>query len=80
MSNTLLAFTATWCNPCKQMKPILDSLEEHDIVRYDADENRDMFDYYMIRAVPVFLVLDPDGKEVDRIVGSTTLERLTQNL
>ena len=77
----LLHFSATWCQPCKQMQPVLDKFlaENPDIVytKYDADENVSTFQDYEITGVPAF-VIKIDG-EADRYhKGIATLDKLTE--
>lgn len=42
----------------------------------DIDQNREMAAKYGVEAVPTFVILDADGKEVNRIVGAD-IEGLT---
>ena len=76
-SPTLLAFHATWCGPCRQMEPVVAEIEREGFrVRHvDIDQDRDLTIRYRVRAVPTFVIVERD-REVDRIVGGTTLERL----
>lgn len=61
----LLHFSATWCQPCKQMQPVIDRFLEKNpdisYVKYDADENVDIFQEYGITGVPA-LVAKVDGE------------------
>lgn len=62
----LIHFSATWCQPCKQMQPMLDKFiaDNPDIVytKYDADENVSIFQEHGITGVPAFIA-KVDGKE-----------------
>lgn len=81
MSNTILSFTATWCVPCKNMKSVVEKLPDPTrVISYDIDSAKDMFELYKVQGVPTFVVLDADGEEVQRIVGSTTYEKLASFL
>lgn len=62
-SNTLLfiSFKASWCKPCKEMKPFIDYLKEQykNINFYDIDiEDEDVesiTNYFNIKKVPTFI-------------------------
>jgi thioredoxin 1 len=63
----LIHFSATWCQPCKQMQPIIDKFlkDNPDIVyiKYDADEDVSVFQEQGIRGVPAFIG-KVDDKEI----------------
>ena len=65
-------FTADWCNPCKQMKPVIDKfISENSDIEYvlvDVDDQVDLVDEYEIKTVPTF-ISKIDGVIHDRISG-----------
>lgn len=72
---TVVDFSATWCGPCKVMKPIFESLadelgDKFNFVSIDVDENPELANKYQIQSIPAFVFLDEDGIEGDRKVGS----------
>ena len=80
----VLCFTATWCGPCKAMKPVMaqiaaDNADKFDINYVDIEENSDLATQYGIRGVPTYVVVK-DDKEVDRIVGATTKDKVLAKL
>ena len=68
----LVDFNATWCGPCRAMKPILEELSEettaYKIAAIDIDENIDLAEEYEVSSIPC-LVLFKGGEEVNRSVG-----------
>lgn len=73
----VLFFNATWCGPCRRMKPIVSSLRHqgYHLRDVDVDRHRDLAKKYNIRAVPTFVFLE-NGAEVSRFSGGTTPEHL----
>jgi len=63
----LVHFSAVWCQPCKQMQPVLDKFlsDNPDIIytKYDADKDVSVFQEHAITGVPAFIAI-VDGKEV----------------
>jgi thioredoxin 1 len=68
----LVDFNATWCGPCRMLKPTLDAIaaERSDVtvVGVDIDENMELAEEYEVFSIPC-LVLFKDGAEADRSVG-----------
>ncbi|MBR6413022.1 MAG: thioredoxin [Oscillospiraceae bacterium] len=75
----LVDFNATWCGPCRMLKPVLEEVaaERADvkIVGIDVDENRDLAGEYGVFSIPC-LVLIKDGAEADRSVGLVPKEQV----
>ena len=75
----LLHFTATWCQPCKQMEPLIAMLVSENLdINYDKVDVSDDFDpavEYGVKGVPTFIALK-DGIEVARHTGVATKEKL----
>ncbi|CAN5765976.1 thioredoxin domain-containing protein [soil metagenome] len=66
----LLDFGAEWCPPCKQMEPVLKSLENNQkgkfsLIKIDGGRDEAILKKYNVTALPVFIVLK-DGKQVWR--------------
>lgn len=78
--NKLIVFSATWCGPCKAMKPVVDQLDQSRVERYDIDQSRDKLEQYKVSAVPTFIAVDEAGTEINRIMGATTLSKLQELL
>jgi|TARA_B100000900_G_C20292027_1_gene598506 thiol-disulfide isomerase/thioredoxin len=78
-------FSATWCGPCKQFKPIMEELasEGYNIEFIDGDENREEAMKYNIRSVPTTIILEGEAfsyHESARIVGVRTKEEMIKEL
>ena len=72
---TLIDFSATWCGPCKIMKPVFNDLEDTyddrmNFVNIDIDENPELSRRYNINAVPTFIFLDKNGNVVVTMEGA----------
>ncbi len=75
----LVDFFATWCGPCKMLKPVLQQLETEEsdfvIAEVDVDNFEVLTTDYVITSMPT-LVWIKDGKEVHRHSGYLSLEAL----
>ena len=70
-------FSATWCGPCQQMRPIVSRLERqgYPIRQVDVDREPALASRFHISSIPAF-VLVINGREVSRVVGMTTESQL----
>lgn len=79
----LVDFWATWCPPCRQMRPILAQLaqERHDlrVVSLDVDVEQRTAVRYGVLSMPTFMVFR-DGEPVLRLVGARPKARLEREL
>ena len=68
--NIILQASSSWCSPCQQAKRYIKSINAEDKVAYiDVEENEALVAEYKIKNLPTFILLDFDGKEVERFVG-----------
>lgn len=72
---SVIDFYADWCGPCRQIAPLFHELESQlgetvNFYRVNVDEDRVTAMKYQIEAMPTFIFLDKEGKEIDRLVGA----------
>jgi thioredoxin 1 len=77
----ILYFTADWCNPCKQTRPIVEELNREQIMAkffiIDVDSEIEMAQDFEIKSVPTFVVIK-DNKEIHRVTGAKTRQQLEE--
>ncbi len=78
----IVDFTATWCPPCRQLKPILHQIEEEGlatIVEVDVDQHSGMARTFGASSIPNLLFV-VDGKVYGRMVGLQSKKDLVEKL
>ena len=80
---TFVELGSTTCIPCKQMVPVMKTIETKykDIVQvtfYDVGKHKDMVDKYQIRLIPTQVFLDKNGKEFFRHEGFYPAKEITK--
>ena len=77
----MLDFYADWCGPCQSMAPTVESLARagYAVRRINIDQQPDLARQYDVSAIPCFVVVQ-EGREIDRVTGMTTIERLKVKL
>ncbi len=75
--NTVLYFTADWCNPCQRTKPFAEELirDGASIEFIDVDSEIEMVKIFKILSVPTYIILK-DEQEIHRANGAKTKEQL----
>ena len=78
---TIKYFSAAWCGPCKAFKPVMNEIksEGYYVEFIDIDMLTDLAQQYNVRSVPT-VVIEEDGVEVDRLVGSVPKQALLNKL
>ena len=79
---TIVDFWAEWCNPCKQISPILEEISEEKkeqlrVVKLNIDENPQTPQEYGVQGIPT-LLLFIDGKLADSKIGNMPKTSLTE--
>ena len=70
-------FTAEWCGPCKQTRPIVEEMkrEGFEFQIIDADYEQLLVKRFGIKSVPTFILFENE-KEIERTTGAKTKEEL----
>lgn len=69
----ILYFSSTWCQPCKTLGPIVESLAgQINYQKIDVDNNQDLSIQYGVRNIPTLILLDENGEVKGRKVGLQT--------
>lgn len=74
----LVDFNATWCGPCRMLKPILDEFSDNTnakVLSVDVDQNENLAKEYNIYSIPC-LILFENGVETKRNVGLLSMDDL----
>ena len=69
----LLAFSSTWCEPCKMMHSVLEEIDSEmsdtiKIVKIDLDENQDIAKNFDILGTPTLILLR-EGETLGKVIG-----------
>ena len=78
---TMKYFSAVWCGPCKSFKPVMNEIagEGYSIEFIDTDQEQNKATKYGVRSVPT-VVIEENGIEVDRFVGSIPKQMILEKL
>jgi thioredoxin 1 len=78
----LVDFWAEWCGPCIALGPTVEAVAKDyqgkaKVVKLNVDNSNQTAQRYGIRGIPT-LVLFKGGNETDRVVGTTSKDKLAQ--
>lgn len=68
----ILYFSASWCQPCKQLAPVMERLKSEGKINYkkiDVDTDTVLSPKYGVRNIPTLILLE-NGTETNRLVGA----------
>lgn len=80
----LLEFTASWCQPCKVQKPIVEAWAkeqsglELEIIDVDKANGAELASKYYVKAVPSLVFVDDSGNALAASSGVAKKEKLTE--
>ena len=73
----LVDFNATWCGPCRMLKPVIDEIaatnDSVKVVSIDVDDEEELAEQYNVSSIPCLVLFDK-GNEVERSVGFKSKE------
>lgn len=78
----IVEFGAAWCAPCKRLEPILETLAQEwagkiSVLHVDVEESPDIAMRYYVMNLPT-MILFAGGKELERLVGLQSRERIVE--
>lgn len=75
----IVDFFATWCMPCRMLRPILEKVEENvndvEFFSLDIDQNEEVAKRYRVFSVPTVICFI-DSKIVDTLVGLNSYDEV----
>lgn len=68
----LVDFTASWCPPCKAMKPAIAAIEKAygsrlKVVEVDIDEHTYLADFFRVKGIPRLMVIQGGKIQADKV-------------
>ena len=77
----LIDFYATWCGPCRVLKPTIKEVaSEHSeikVVSIDVDKCGGLATKYGVISIPTLVVIE-NGEEINRIIGAVPKEKILE--
>ena len=74
----LFYYSADWCQPCQNLKPVMDQVSSViPVVKVNVDYEADLAARANVRSVPTVILVE-NGQEVRRFVGARSYEQIMQ--
>lgn len=73
-SARLLFFTAPWCGPCREMKPLVERIARKykvEMVLVDFDQSPGVVREFTVESLPTMVLLDSNGQLRFKAVGAS---------
>ena len=71
----LLYFSADWCQPCKQLGPVMEKISQQiPMQKINVDSNPELQARYGVRNIPTVILIRDGGVELDRKVGVNPIQ------
>ena len=72
----ILYFSAPWCNPCKQLGPVMESLSgQINCRKINVDNDTELSTKYGVRNIPTLILLE-NGEAVNRTTGLQSKQQI----
>lgn len=71
----LVDFYAEWCGPCKRLAPLLEEINDIDILKVNVDEFPEIARAYGVMSIPTIILFN-ENKELKKEIGFRTLDEL----
>ena len=79
----LVDFWAGWCQPCLNMMPVLEKLEEQvarlTVAKVNGDEQEELMHEFNVQGLPT-LILFKDGEQVWTLLGAKPFAMLVEKI
>ena len=76
-------FWASWCMPCLMMSPVVEEvagkMKKIKFGKINVDENPNLSEKFKVMSIPT-LIIFKEGKEIDRIIGSQSFDKIEEKL
>lgn len=81
MKYNVIKFGSDWCHPCKVLNKNFDKFTKCEVVKYNVDDvDEELLQKYKIRNIPVTILVDENGEEMQRWIGVFNLSELEEKL
>ena len=77
MMKKILYFSANYCQPCKTLGPVMESLQgQINYEKIDVENDTILPAKFGVRSIPTLILIDENGEAAKRTVGIQTKEQI----